>query len=352
VLFAAGFVIALVMRANLLDTSEAHRYFYAYENPLRNHHGLAPRVALGFSSLGFYAKNLLLPWNLVCYYGSYSIQLGWNNLYAILGALTALLLLFGFVKSIRAQGALWKALLLFAVPLAMYLNLVRPVMGIVGDRLAFFASLGFCLLLVLGLRYLQRHVQVKQLRDLSLPVKAVVFLFIGCNLCLVLLRNRDWKNALTLYAADVQKQPSSVKLNVLYGNELIKALSTGELRQNQQHYAGEAREHLLAAYRMDSSYYNSANSLAYIESGFYADYNEAIYWLYKARRSDTINYEIPLNLFLNYGRLQQLDSMEHYFTEALRLNTAQTEQMLQFASTQYKASGQEKRGELFLQPYR
>jgi tetratricopeptide (TPR) repeat protein len=118
----------------------------------------------------------------------------------------------------------------------------------------------------------------------------------------------------------VKKHPNSVKLNVLYSNELISTIT----KKNNQLPVTEiskniilAKEHLKKAFLIDSSYYNISNSLGFIEMSILNNPNEALFWLKKSHKYNPNKFETNLNLGLCYEKLNLQDSTIAYFNKAL-----------------------------------
>lgn len=354
--FLTGYLVLMVMKKTLLDKQIQARAYNAFESPLYRPHDFLLNIEAALNSFGFYIKQLIVPYDLSCYYGSYTIPLSLVSAYSLIALAGAALLAYFFIRDIKTRGNLWLGILLFVLPLSMYLNLVKPVPGIVGDRFVFFASIGFT---IIACHFLlkPKNGKAKQpglagLSSMKAPAKLLLAVFFTSSFLLVVMRNRDWKNPLSLYEADVKKWPSSVKLNVLYANEILMCIRnriTSEIPASKyQPYIGEARLHLQKAYELDSSYYNSANSLAYIESSYFNDLRSSISWLYKADRADSANYEIPMNLCLAYARLNRPDSMEKYLARTLRMQSDNA-RLIQFMKEKYKSDGQEDRGQRFFE---
>jgi protein O-mannosyl-transferase len=88
---------------------------------------------------------------------------------------------------------------------AITANVLMPVGTIMGERLAYFSSVGFCLLLALAWSWLQ----VRR-RTLAFGVLAILVGALGIR---TVVRNRDWKDDLTLYSDAVRAAPNSAKMH-------------------------------------------------------------------------------------------------------------------------------------------
>ena len=92
-------------------------------------------------------------------------------------------------------------------------NILMPTGTIMGERLAYLPSAGFCLLAALGWNWLQGRQRIVALAALT----AVVAAF-GMR---TMVRNRDWQDNLNLYSAGVRVSPGSAKMHGNLGGEYM-----------------------------------------------------------------------------------------------------------------------------------
>lgn len=171
-----------------------------------------PNIKYGtaFYGLLFYLKLVLYPFAVSCFYG-YDIipQVGFDDPRVILSVLiyasagVIALVLF------RKRHILSFAILFSLITLSMFSNLVIQVAGVVADRFIFAASIGFSIIIawvILKLTRVSFSASLKQATDNK------IFLVLVTALVLVLSaksihRNTEWKNSLTLAAADANRNP-------------------------------------------------------------------------------------------------------------------------------------------------
>lgn len=118
--------------------------------------------------------------------------------------------------------ALWKRRTGSALAGGIYLagfavtaNVLVPAGTIMGERLAYFPSVGACLLAALAWS------RLRQWRPrVALGVLAIVVAALGVR---TIVRNRDWKNDLTLYSAAVRAVPGSAKMHAYLGLEYMNS---------------------------------------------------------------------------------------------------------------------------------
>jgi tetratricopeptide (TPR) repeat protein len=84
-------------------------------------------------------------------------------------------------------------------------NILVPTGTIMGERLAYLSSAGFCLLVALGWNWLRERKEI-----LAWVLLAAVVLALSVR---TTLRNRDWKDAFTLYSSAVVAVPNDAKMH-------------------------------------------------------------------------------------------------------------------------------------------
>src|SRR5260370_5651911 len=96
---------------------------------------------------------------------------------------------------------------------AVTANILMPTGTIMGERLAYLPSAGFCLVVALGWNWLQQRQRIAALVALT----AIVAAF-GMR---TMLRNQDWQDNLRLYTAGVRVSPGSAKMHGKLGGEYL-----------------------------------------------------------------------------------------------------------------------------------
>ncbi|HEY8154205.1 MAG TPA: tetratricopeptide repeat protein [Myxococcota bacterium] len=92
---------------------------------------------------------------------------------------------------------------------AVVSNLAIPIGTILGERLLYFPSVGFCLLVALGLeRLLRSHPR-------ALP--AALALLVALNAARAAVRTSEWKSEERLYLADLPRSPNSARVQINAG---------------------------------------------------------------------------------------------------------------------------------------
>ncbi len=186
------------------------------DNPLA-HVALAPRLATALVVLLEYCSQLFLPLHLAADYSYNEIPVVTSVLDArfllALGVLLALTA--GTIAVARRAPALALAAMFTVVPLALTANVLFPIGTIKAERLLYLPSVGWCLAAGWLVAFAVRRRRVVAL----VAVAAVTVAFAGRTW----LRNRDWRDDLTLFTTAVQAAPDSAKahynLAVAYDNQ-------------------------------------------------------------------------------------------------------------------------------------
>lgn len=310
-----------IIEDSMIIKSTERTDYFNYENPLYFNNPLHLKLAVLLNSSGFYVNLLLMPHKLSSYYGYNTIPIfEYISYYSILGLIGSVLLVYGIIKFYKTpKHPIFVGCLFMISSISMYLNFIIPVPGIVADRFSFFASTGFAII-VSHLILLLINKKSKNTKDFSYKMMATFFILFFIQFVIIFNRNKEWKDLITLISYDVKKYPNSLKLNVLYSNELISTvtknnnnLTPAECSKN----INLAKEYLKKAYNIDSSYYNIYNSLGFIEMSIQNNPNGALLWLKKSYQYNPTKFETTLNLGLCYEKLKIQDSALTYFSKAV-----------------------------------
>lgn len=197
-----------------LDKSDRD-YSFA-ENPLFDTDIMdVDKFVMATESTWFYLKSLAFPTKFISYYGYQSIPFEEYSFYGVFAALLffSLLILgiYGFIK--QKTYAFGIAILLGG--LIPFINLFKPMVGIVAERFLTISSLGFAIAITLGLDEILKQKKHRSLVLIGIIVYALAYLPIINN------RNSEWQNMYSLVSSDVKKLPNSLILNYMHGNTIL-----------------------------------------------------------------------------------------------------------------------------------
>ena len=314
--FAPAIFIYSILRYKALGA-----YFFGdvtmtiVENPL-NFLPLKERILTAFKVLYMYLERIVWPIHLSADY-SYNTILpvsSFLNITFIVGAgFFVLLLWFLFFGKISGAAAAFGALV-FLSPYIMISNLIKPVGTIMGERLMYFSSFGFLLLF----SYLLFKLSEKTGRKLVYIVLTLITVFFSVR---TIIRNRDWRDARTLFTATLEESPNSLIART--------AMAAVHIKDDEW---GEAKEQLNIA--LDSYEDNSRVQNLW---GIIADHEgnqklaEERYERSLELNPDAVNAQINLaELYTKQGRLEEAGAM---FKKVIEFYPV-TEYVIRYAYTQ------------------
>lgn len=259
-----SFVLFSLTKRISLDKAHINRLTFYFENPLFFNNDLKYRVIAMFNSLGFYVAQVLYPVKQCCYYGAGTLSVTQLSTYGYLGIFAAPVLVYSLIKSyIKKNLLLFSGLFIFCACVSMYLNFFKPVVGIVADRFAYFASIGSSIVIVaLVKEFIIKNKNPSINLKLIIVGMAILFGFI------IIIRNNDWKNIETLTHADYKKYPENAFLNykeALFSVSTIKKNNAAGLNNEQQKKAFlNAKQLLEKSLSVDPDYIVSRSFLCYV----------------------------------------------------------------------------------------
>jgi tetratricopeptide (TPR) repeat protein len=195
------------------------------ENPLVREKAWGSKIGTGFYILGNYFRLLIFPHPLRYYYGYDQIPVvGPANPLVILSMLLYAGLIFIAFYFLRRDPPLSFGLLAYLASIAFYSNMYLPVAGMLGERLAYTASLGFCIAMAAGLIRLFRvpeNTVLANWKKMNPVFLGVVALLLFAGAARTVVRNTYWKDSLTLYQHDLPRLSRSAKAHNLLAMSLV-----------------------------------------------------------------------------------------------------------------------------------
>jgi tetratricopeptide (TPR) repeat protein len=294
------------------------------ENPLYFEKNFWIRTGTGLMSLLFYLKMLVYPYPLLYYYGYDMIPMtGWGNLWVWFSFFVYAGLLIFAVAKFREKSLLSFAILFYLVFIAMYSNALVPVVGIVGERFVFAASLGFCIALV----YLVFRIFRTDPKSLTiefnerLKILALVILLLIPSGYLVIKRNRAWRNLYDLCARDVSRLERSAKANIQYAGVLMNKIYKANEEDKQmmvQAYGPVVVNYFKKGLDIYPDNYETLNDLATVYLNFAGYPDSALICLKKAIKLNPDLRPAWVNMGLAYRQLKQYDSAIYCYETILK----------------------------------
>jgi len=327
--FLLLFVIGYIIQAMGVGAVSNHKIIF-FENPLFSDPVFWHRIPVGFYSFAYYLRLLIIPYPLISYYGYSHIPiLPWNDWRVILSAVVTVVLLVYCITLFRKKGLLLFGILCFALYISIYLNVGTPVTGIIAERHAFNASIGFCIVTAVLLfnRFKVTVFSSEPLRlNFFLTKGWFTYILVALTLVysvMVVSRNPDWKDLYTLTGHDINNAPNSVQLQNLYAG-------CCQVRSRNPVIAPDARNELinqaLLHYRKSIELYpnqaNVLNNIGTILAGDFSNPKEANFYFLKAVEMDSSVAEYFFNAGLSYESIRDSSNAGRYFKNALRVDSA------------------------------
>ncbi|MCO5260544.1 MAG: glycosyltransferase family 39 protein [Crocinitomicaceae bacterium] len=189
------------------------------ENTLIAPHSKEETLATGLAVLGEYARLHLFPAELSFYYGFAKVKTeNFGSLIVWFSILFHLLLIVLAIWQIKRRPLIAIGVLWYFLSILLFSNWVELVAGMVGERLAFTASAGFCIFITSIIFWISPQFSLKK--------PGVIGGIIGLS-CLLLagrsfVRNTNWKDEITLMNHDIQHLGEAAQVNNLYAMTLMR----------------------------------------------------------------------------------------------------------------------------------
>lgn len=222
-----------------------------------------------------YLRLLLFPYPLTHDYYPFVIDahtfksaLDWLGIISLLG-----LSVWGVWCLIRRRE-IGFSILFYIITLSVALNLFFPIGTFMAERFLFTPSVGFCLGIVMLMVVWQRQLSKKHNWMLAPGI-----IIVGLFAVLTVMRNRDWKDNITLHKSALVTSAKSVKLQNDYGTiKLNQALGTADSLQRKL-LIDTAFTHLQNAVTTHHTYFDAL--LAYGAASYYKGEYEFSVWAYQ-----------------------------------------------------------------------
>lgn len=306
-------------KKGMIAIEETKRVLYYFENPMYFNKGMLHRFIAMFNSLGFYIVQCVYPIKQVCYYGYDTITILKIGSYGWLGIIAFPALAYGVIKSfLKKDLVLFTGLFMFCASSSMYLNFVKPAVGIVADRFAFFSSAGIAITAV-GLLF-----NYFKSKDLPKNIKAVGIIVLILFSYSIITRVADWKDINTIIDADVAKYPNNAYLNYKKGMQIVKEVEKfGAQATPEQRNAAlsMARQCLEKSIEVEPNYANSRNYLSYVLVYLINDFNAALPHI-NASLAYKENTELYYYKAIVMRETNHKDSAEYYLKKCIDMDIA------------------------------
>jgi tetratricopeptide (TPR) repeat protein len=348
-LILTGSMILILLVALIvprLFLGEASRPIQFIENPLLIDPSFIDRIGTSMMVLLFYLKMLIFPHPLSFYYGFNMIPVtGLGNPLVWVSIILHTGMLAFAIWKIRQKHILSFAILFYLVNISMYSNLFATPTGLVAERSLYIASLGFCIALMYGLFRLFGSLPDNQKiskKTLNYVLLASVIIAIPAT-AKTIDRNRDWKDELTLYAADAPHLQNSAKANFIYATNLrtsvVDRLKSGVPRKQIITDAQICIKHFKQATKVYPQYADAWNNLGEVFLLLLNEPDSAIQYFEKAVEHNPNFTAAFYNLGYTYQVTDQAEKAIPHYEKALELEPYEVRAMSNLAQL-YQKTGQ------------
>ena len=222
---------------------------------------LPERLGLALDVLAFYLQKVILPYPMGYYYGyAYFKPVSVFSAVPLLSLLLHVALLGAALWLFRRHRLLSFGILFYLASIVLFSGFLYPVVGVAGDRFTYLATLGWSLVLAyLAVRLLQGKAAIGQATKAKAPFTAFVLVLLLGYGFITLIRNTQWKDALTLMGNDIGYLDESAQAHNLYALNLMKeSYGKGYTVQQQVNMRKLALVHFDRAVQIWPGFFNAA----------------------------------------------------------------------------------------------
>jgi tetratricopeptide (TPR) repeat protein len=339
-LLVGTYLVMKLIEKGLISRNVRDKFFW--DNPLYFYKSYAIRSATGMMTLLFYAKILIFPHPLLFYYGYNMIPISnWNNIWVILILLLHLALFVFAVFLFKKKNPIGFGILYYLIAISMFTNIVRSAAGIVAERYAYSAVLGFCIVIAGILFAIFKVTNAKEIsRSKKLILGMLVFLILLPYSYKTISRNTDWKDYNTLYTHDIKYLEKSAKANELYASELARQvnedmLKTKDLDKNMPKIK-LCIKHFEQSLKIDSSNSMANNNLGLIYFVLFRDNKKALTYFQRSIHFDPEYGRGNFNMALVYENNKDFDSAIVYYKKVNRIDPGNQNAFINQANIYFK----------------
>lgn len=287
------------------------------EYPLGFDAEVSTRIGTASAIMGHYLKMMFIPWPQSFYYGFDEVPVtDMKNPWAILSAVIHLLLLILSLVLARSHPIFSFGIIAYLASIFLFSNLVSPVAGMIGDRLTYVASFGFCL----ALGYVFHLLFEKFNSGIGRKVVTAAFVLLLVSWGgMTIARNAQWKDALTLMRNDIKHVPNSAQAHNLLASHLMKNSFEPEYASEAISMRQEAIGHFKQAVRIWPEFFN----VWYDIGRAYMTINQpdnALPAYKEAHRLDSTFYDATINVAIISEQRGNIPQAIDYYERCIRIN--------------------------------
>ncbi|MBM3404447.1 MAG: hypothetical protein FJY10_06110 [Bacteroidetes bacterium] len=344
VLLGVLFVVVLIAQFGpRIFLPEVQRDYSYVENPLFFEKDFRIRTGTALMSLIWYLKLLVYPYPMVYYYGYDMIPLtGWNNVWVIFSFILYTSALAMAIYMFLKRHILSFGILFYLIAIAAFSNLVVPMVGIIGERFLYTASLGFIIVLVyLVMKAFGASPELQHIPKAKRTgvIVCITLLLIPC-LWITRQRNKDWYSLHRLLTADIEHLHNSAKANTQFAGHHMRMLYYGEnpdmAYDSDKDKTGLIIRHFRRSLEIYPKQYQALNDLGTVYAFMRKDYDSANHFIQQAKQMDPEKEVAFINLAFIAKSQKKYDETIRLYRHVLKLNPKKTQAWYEIAEM-YKA---------------
>lgn len=339
-----GFVVFRLFGKLLLEDTVSRTMYY-FENPLY-YADFSERIPMFFYTNYYYLALLIFPYPLRYYYGYDQIPIAdWSNPIVYIMIILMVTIVGLTIWRIKKKEIWGYAILFYFLAIGGACNLLFPAVGIIAERFAYTASIGFSLLVAFGIYNYFFNGKAKQKNSSTIAKVAVGTLGL-VSLIYTFNRNKVWKTDFSLYKADIENLEKSYKAHNLLGQTYYKQ-SMVMMNANQPVVTyiskiDSAEQEFKKCLSIYQDYAVTYNNLGALNFTFRKNEDTAYFYFKKAIEIDSNYTEALYNLGnIETGRFYGYHHL-HLFTENLKdtINPINSNSEVATYDNQLRAIGQ------------
>jgi tetratricopeptide (TPR) repeat protein len=227
-----------------------------FENTLVAKHSVEETIGTGMETLLVYFQTLVFPNELSFYYGYSKTQtVNLLNPYVLISILIHLVLVFIAILQFKKNPFVSIGIAWYLISILLFSNWVELVAGMVGERLAFTASAGFCLFVAALFVWTKPNFMLFKPKGIEYIFITIVVLFSYRTIA----RNADWENPIKLGNHDIEHLENSFQAhNSLALFKMNESMVNNLLNDNEKYdLQVQAIEHFKAANQIYPNFFNT-----------------------------------------------------------------------------------------------
>lgn len=314
------------------------------------------KLGTAMYSLWWYIRLLAVPYPLSFYYGYSYVELKpIASLLPIISLVFHLGILGFGIWSFNRNRFVFFLCFFYLIQISLYSNIVLPLAGMVAERALLFASLSFCLLIPYVLfTFIKSSTEQKKapskkesstysvnFNGITLGVMAVLLLAYTAT---TFARNRDWKDVITLFEADIPHLKNSAKANYTIAKETRRLYRLDKQLTPEKHKTESAKAIMyygqaIAAY---PNYAEAMEELGMVYAVELKQVDKAIPLFEKAFAIDSQLWRSAYNLGMAYQ--VKADTMQaiKWYENTLKVRASSSKALVELAKLYYVTGEKEK----------